>query len=654
MNLHATGTLVSLLGTDLDIALQLKWAVHLATARKLDLLILQRVESADERIDEVSLDEPQEGGAASLTYEVKRIIDESPERLRAGSRENVEGEENEKEDVGEKTETHVVHIRVKRVYFASLSSLRRAVLAELGNKDVKLLTQAHEQITDMSDVELVRERRIFLRYIPCEVILCLGLHPEQELSRILVATEPGPHGRAALLLGAELAASSNGTLTALHVNPNVGVSAEAVGERRLERHIKQSLGTEQPAMNCRVVVDNQVPQAIRRVWEEGKHDLLVVGASGSQIEGSLGTKLGKDMTVVIVSSASPLANRFKQFVEEVIQLFVPQIEREDRIALVDRVQSSAAWNFDFLALMVLSTTMAAIGLIQNSAAVVIGAMLVAPLMTPLMGLGLALVQGNPVLARLSLRSVVLGVCVSLLGGFLVGLGTVGLEEPTREMLARGGPGLLDLFVAFAAGLAAAYASSRPSLIAALPGVAIAAALVPPIATSGLALSIGDFSLAIGALLLFGINMVTIVFASMLSLWAVGFRNIKKPSRWTVMGGSAVIVSVLALGVTLSLKPQEYELTDKVPSGLVEAVQKQLGANYHLDDLAVAYDELGLQLNLRVVGNAPVTEQLATEVRSLASDHYEQPVRVRLLTRIDLDAAPDKLPLKAREQSRQRE
>jgi uncharacterized hydrophobic protein (TIGR00271 family) len=320
-------------------------------------------------------------------------------------------------------------------------------------------------------------------------------------------------------------------------------------------------------------------------------------------------------------------------VEETIQRFVPQIERENRIALVDRLQSSAAWNFDFLALMVLSTTMAAMGLIQNSAAVVIGAMLVAPLMTPLLGLGLALVQGNPVLARLSFRSVALGLFVSLLVGFLVGLCTLSFQEPTREMLARGGPGLLDLFVAFAAGLAAAYASCRPGLIAALPGVAIAAALVPPIATSGLALSLGDFALALGALLLFGINMVTIVLASVISLLAVGIRNIKKTSRWTVIFGSAVIVSVLALGVYLSLQPREYELTEKLPSGLLEAVQESLGTDYRLDGLAVAYDELGVQLNVQVVGNAPAPKEMATAVRTLISDHYDQPVRVRLLTRI---------------------
>jgi uncharacterized hydrophobic protein (TIGR00271 family) len=398
-----------------------------------------------------------------------------------------------------------------------------------------------------------------------------------------------------------------------------------------------------PAINRRVVVENQIYRGIRRVWDEGNHDLIVLGTPRSQIEGTIGAKLGKDVTAVFVCAASPFANPLKRFVEEGIQRFVPQIDRENRIALVERLQSSAAWNFDFVTLMVLSTTMAAIGLIQNSAAVVIGAMLVAPLMTPLLGLGLALVQGNHMLARISLRSVILGLCVSLLGGFLVGFFTLSLEEPTREMLARGGPGLLDLFVAFAAGLAAAYASSRPGLIAALPGVAIAAALVPPIATSGLALSLSDFPLAIGALLLFGINMVTIVLASMISLWMVGIRNLKKASGWIVAVGSVIIVAVLALGVYLSLQPKEYELTEKLPEGLVEAVQEILGADYQLEGLSVAYDELGLQLRVSVSGKTPAPEELATEVRTVASDHYDQPVRVRLLTRIAIDTKPENKP-----------
>lgn len=464
-------------------------------------------------------------------------------------------------------------------------------------------------------------------------MICHGLDEDTAFSRILVATGPSSNGRAALRLGVALTASAGGTVTALHVNPNVGKDSARVGDRRLTLFITRTLGEAQQEPERRVIVHDQVPQAIRHVWEEGNHDVVVVGGTAARLESGTGARIGKDVPVITVSSVSPLANRFREFLEEGLRRIVPQIARDERVSLVDRVQSSAAWNFDFLALMMLSTTMAAIGLIQNSAAVVIGAMLVAPLMTPLLGLGLSLVQGNPVLAKLSLRSVVLGLGVALLVGWLVGAVTPSLHEPTREMLARGGPGLLDLVVAFAAGLAAAYASSRPGLIEALPGVAIAAALVPPIATSGLALSLGDLPLAIGALLLFVINMVIIVLASTLSLWLVGIRNPKQGSSWTRLSGSALIVAALALAVFLTLRPQETELTGDLPAGLLQTVREGVGSDYRFESLAVAYDELGLQLNVQVAGRDPAPEKVATALRTLISDQYEQPVRVRLLTRI---------------------
>lgn len=628
--MHSPATLATLLGTDMDVTSQMHWAVCLAQARKLDLLILHRVEDRDERSVEVTLGMPAARGASEVAIALTDLIEASP-GLRAGAR-----EQRETHAVGQPTDQHIVHVRFKIIYFTSLTSLRRGILSELRNQNVKLYTQALANINDPSDVDLVRERRLFLRYIPCELVLCLGLEKDRELTRILVATTPGPNGRAALKLGLALSTSIHGTLTALQVNPNVGVDAEKVGERRLSRLLRESLGSDPPAVNRLVNVDGSIQHGIRQVWNEGNHDVIVLGAPVSQIDRSTRSKFGKGVTMVIVSSASPLANRLKELIEEGIRRTVPQIDREDRIALVDRVQSSAAWNFDFLTLMVLSTIMAAIGLVQNSAAVVIGAMLVAPLMTPLLGLGLALVQGNPVLGSLSLRSVALGVCVSLLGGFLVGFATPSFEEPTREMLARSSAGLLDLCVAAAAGLAVAYASSRPGLIAALPGVAIAAALVPPIATSGLALSLGDLPLAIGALLLFGINMFTIVLASMTSLWVVGIRNLRNTSVWSKMATGVVMVGVLGLGIFLSIKPQEYELADELPAGLADTVQEAVGAKYRFESLAVAYDELGAQLNLQVVGKVPVSEEMATLVRTLVSDFYDQPVRVRLLTRIAAD------------------
>ena len=488
MSQQSSGTLATLLVPNTDVALQLRWAARLAAARKLDLLLFHREQSTDTRVVEVSLEQLNKGKSQEIVNEVLRVIQDSPE-LSAGSREIGKTDVSEEKNVI----PDVVQVRFKIIYFENLVSCRRTLLDQLQDESAELFTQARSQLLDMSDVDLVKERKFFIRYIPCNVVLCSGLKEGQALQRILVATQTGPQGKAVLQLAHDLASLEKGSFTALHVNPDIGGDAERVGERRLDRLFGKVFGPDHQDVSRRVVVDDHVENGIRRVWEEGGHDMVMVGASGVQMERSVGPKIPKGITVVSVINASPFANRFREFIEEGVQRFVPQIERDDRVALVDRVQSSAAWNFDFTSLMVLSTVMAAAGLIQNSAAVVIGGMLVAPLMTPLLGIGMALVQGNPVLARLSLQSVTRGICVSILGGFLVGLCTLSFEEPTREMLARGGPGLLDLCVAFAAGLAAAYASSRPGLIAALPGVAIAAALVPPIATSGLALSIGDFS-----------------------------------------------------------------------------------------------------------------------------------------------------------------
>jgi hypothetical protein len=171
-------------------------------------------------------------------------------------------------------------------------------------------------------------------------------------------------------------------------------------------------------------------------------------------------------------------------------------------------------------------------------------------------------------------------------------------------------------------------------------VAIAAALVPPIATSGLALSLGNFHLAIGALLLFVVNMVTIVLATMVSLWVVGLRNIGKTSRWERAAVGIVLLSVLALGVYLSLKPDGTPTDRKPPEVLLAEMQQKLGEDYRLDSVSVAYDELGAQLNVRVLGEKLAPESVAHDIRRLARDHFNAPVRVRLITEVQAEVEPE--------------
>ncbi|MEJ2589342.1 MAG: TIGR00341 family protein, partial [Deltaproteobacteria bacterium] len=163
----------------------------------------------------------------------------------------------------------------------------------------------------------------------------------------------------------------------------------------------------------------------------------------------------------------------------------------------------------FYILVVVSTLIASFGLIANSTAVVIGAMLVAPLMTPIFGISLALVRGEPRLLGRAVRAEIVGVVAAVTMAYILGT-LLGDVEPTSEMLSRTRPNLFDLIVAVLAGFAGAYALVDEKISPTLPGVAIATAIVPPLANSGLCLALGDVQGGIGSFLLFLANFLSIL------------------------------------------------------------------------------------------------------------------------------------------------
>jgi uncharacterized hydrophobic protein (TIGR00271 family) len=208
-------------------------------------------------------------------------------------------------------------------------------------------------------------------------------------------------------------------------------------------------------------------------------------------------------------------------------------------------------------LIVLSSIIAALGLLLNSPAVVIGAMLIAPLMSPIMAFSMGLVLGDLRLIRTSSEAILKGVVIALIIAAFVGVLSP-IKATTGEMLARSRPTLLDLSVALASGLAGAYALARKDVGAALPGVAIAASLMPPLADVGLGLAMGDPRVAGGALLLFTANIAAISLAGSLVFALLGAR----PQQWapdsrrqvrTRLVASAVMLVIIAvpLGIIFS-------------------------------------------------------------------------------------------------------
>lgn len=462
----------------------------------------------------------------------------------------------------------------------------------------------------------------------------------QDDGEVLVAADRGPHGRNAIDLAATLAADTDRRITGLYVEPDIGPDAPDVGRRILDRLISSALEDKKSAqVERRVVIHNDPAKGIVRSCREGAFELLVLGVTRLGALGEVQSnsvpnrvlRLKPEATLVAVRNTVPLRNRIQRWIFSQIQRHVPQLVRADRIELVERIQSNAHWNFDFILLMGLSTIIATLGLLDNSPAVIIGAMLVAPLMTPLIGLGLSITQGNVRLARMTLKAVLLGFVTAFGLAFAIGLLSGEFHEASAEMSARDWPQFRDLVVAFISGLAAAYASARPSLLAALPGVAIAAALLPPVATAGLAMSIGNLDLAFGALLLFVVNMVAIIVSAAISLWAVGIRHIGKVQRMTRLLGIAFIIAVFAMALVLTFAPPRLA----PPRELTEAVESALADEFRLRRIRLHREPGAIRVLQVDVGGTRLPDTLLRQkLDEIVNAHLGKKTGVRLTFRYE--------------------
>jgi uncharacterized hydrophobic protein (TIGR00271 family) len=225
--------------------------------------------------------------------------------------------------------------------------------------------------------------------------------------------------------------------------------------------------------------------------------------------------------------------------------FSPTLTPSEQTAVIRQAVELSQPGINFTVLMVISSIIASLGLLQNSAAVIIGAMLVAPLMSPLMSFSVGLIQGNLRLLRTAALTTLTGVLIGLAMAVMIGV-VMPTDVATNEMLARGRPSLLDMGVALASGLAGAYAMARKDIPSALAGVAIAAALVPPLCTIGLAAAFGEFSLASGAGLLFVTNIVSISLAGAIVFAWLGLRPRRENHTRRQLIVALVVLGLLAL------------------------------------------------------------------------------------------------------------
>ncbi|MFP4248237.1 MAG: DUF389 domain-containing protein [Armatimonadota bacterium] len=209
--------------------------------------------------------------------------------------------------------------------------------------------------------------------------------------------------------------------------------------------------------------------------------------------------------------------------------FHSEIKPKRRRQIYEDVTELSRPTGSYYVMMALSTVIAAYGLLIDSAPVVAGAMLVAPLMGPIFGIALALVSNNRRLLWSSLQSELTGIFIALAVGVLIGLAPLRVPFGS-EWLVRTQPTLYDLAIALASGLAGAYALIDERVSPALPGVAISVAVLPPLATCGLAVSAGEWEMAGGAAMLFTANFFAIQIAGAAIFSIFGMLRVKRNRR----------------------------------------------------------------------------------------------------------------------------
>lgn len=232
---------------------------------------------------------------------------------------------------------------------------------------------------------------------------------------------------------------------------------------------------------------------------------------------------------------------------------------KDEVEII--VKKGSTPDHSFFVMMAVSSVIATLGLLANSAAVIIGAMIIAPLMSPIIATSFWLLSGRWILILRSLLTVVLGTILSVAVAYFI-TDLIGWKLAGTEIVSRMKPNLLDLGVALAAGTAAAFAYTRFSVSASFAGIAIAVALVPPLCTVGIALAIenevvAEVGLTLdrfdpqGPLLLYITNLIGIVFAGSMVFYLQYFRKRLKSLITIVVTMGCLGIILYPLGIRMN-------------------------------------------------------------------------------------------------------
>lgn len=458
---------------------------------------------------------------------------------------------------------------------------------------------------------------------PCDVVVLRpGAESEHiaDLRRVVVAVDGGDTGRTAARTGVVLAEGLGLAVDVVHVQDSGRPRWDGLAV------LAQSLDGVDGRERCRTRLLQGADTTGVLVASTEPTDLLVVGLhpgdSGlrSWLFGSIASGLVRDSSApVLVVARRSLGDGFSGRLKRIRGWLRPGLTEVEAETLRWNARRQATTTIDYVTLLSLSAILSTLGLIQDSVAVIIGAMLVAPLLGPLSAMSIGLVTARTALLRRGAITLAVGSLAAMVLSWLVGL-LLPVAAPTPQMLLRGQPTLLDVGIASASGIVGAYATARKDVPAALAGVAIAAALVPPLSTVGLGIAFGDAGLTGGALLLYLVNIASVVTTGAAAFLWFGLRPVEQDHAT----GRRVTSAVLAAGLTFVVVTTAVALVQaqRVERAARLDVEQQLTFDDDLElvDVEVVSDEDGTLVTATVRSERdPTPDELREAQEQLEAD-----------------------------------
>ncbi|MBO2545657.1 DUF389 domain-containing protein [Salegentibacter sp. BDJ18] len=316
----------------------------------------------------------------------------------------------------------------------------------------------------------------------------------------------------------------------------------------------------------------------------------------------------------------PTGEKREELTKRTLPIF-PRATTEEFQELFKVLRENSKTTSIYVVMMILSTLIATFGLFANSSPVIIGAMILAPIISPIVSFAMGMVRYDTNMLKRGIITILIGTGVSLLFSSGVTL-IIPIKLITSEIDARLSPTLLDMGIAVASGVAAAYAHAKEGIAKSLAGVAIAVALVPPLAVSGIGIGWWDWQVFSGAFLLYLTNLAGIIMFAGITFLILGFAPFKRAKLGLVY--TLILIGMVMVPLSLSFNriKKEASITRELEGSTVNELV--------IRDVKVRFGD-PLRVSLTLVGPENLSGDEMRDIKKQLEEDIGEPINLEVIS-----------------------